>query len=93
MVRLIAKHFPSGTKVTQPEGGYFAWVELPEAVDALELHRLSLSQDISIAPGHLFSADHRFSHHLRVNFGHPENQRLAEALRIVGRIARALMAR
>ena len=93
VVRLIARHFPSGTKVTQPEGGYFAWVQLPESVDALELHRLSLSQDISIAPGHLFSADHRFSHHLRVNFGHPENEHVEEALRTVGKIARALMSR
>lgn len=93
VLRAIAKHFPPGTKVTQPEGGYFVWVELPQGVDALELHRLALSQDISIAPGHLFSADHRFSHHLRINFGHPENKRVEEALRTVGKIARALLTR
>jgi DNA-binding transcriptional MocR family regulator len=87
----IAKHFPSGTKVTQPEGGYFLWVELPQSVDALELHRLALSQDISIAPGHLFSADHRFSYHLRVNYGHPENKRVEDAIKTVGKIAKALM--
>lgn len=93
VVRSISRHFPAGTKVTQPEGGYFVWVELPQAVDALELHRLALSQDISVAPGHLFSADHRFSHHLRINFGHPENKKVEEALRTVGKIARALLAK
>ena len=92
-VGLIVKHFPPGTKVTQPDGGYFVWVELPPAVDALELHRLSLSQAISIAPGHLFSADHRFSHHLRINFGHPENKRFEDAIKTVGEIARTLVAR
>jgi DNA-binding transcriptional MocR family regulator len=92
-VRLVSKHFPAGTKVTQPDGGYFVWVELPDGIDALELHRLSLSQDISIAPGHLFSADHRFSHHLRINFGHPEDTRFGAAIMTVGRIARALMGR
>ena len=90
---LILKHFPPGTTVTQPDGGYFVWVELPPAVDALALHRLSLSQDISIAPGHLFSADHRFSHHLRINFGHPENKQVEDAIKTVGKIARALVAR
>jgi DNA-binding transcriptional MocR family regulator len=89
--RTIAKQFPPGTKVTQPAGGYFVWVELPRGVDALELHRLALSQEISVAPGHLFSADHRFSHHLRINFGHPENIRVEDALRTVGKIAHALM--
>ena len=54
---------------------------------------MALSQDISVAPGHLFSADHRFSHHLRINFGHPENKQAEEALRTVGRIARALLAK
>jgi DNA-binding transcriptional MocR family regulator len=92
-VRLISKHFPAGTKVTQPDGGYFMWVELPRSIDALELHRLSLSQAISIAPGHLFSADHRYSHHLRINFGHPENRQFAQAVKTVGTIARALATR
>jgi len=90
VLRGVTKWFPGGTRVTQPEGGYFAWVELPASVDALELHRLALSHAISLAPGHLFSADHRFKHHVRVNFGHPDNERTEAALRTVGRIARAL---
>jgi DNA-binding transcriptional MocR family regulator len=88
-LRAIAKWFPAGTRVTQPEGGYFVWVELPESVDALELHRLALSHDISLSPGHLFSTDHRYRHHVRVNFGHPEN-RFEAALKTVGTIARTL---
>ncbi|NRF71251.1 PLP-dependent aminotransferase family protein [Aquincola sp. S2] len=90
VLRAIAKCFPAGTKVTQPEGGYFVWVELPKTVDALELHRLALSHDISLAPGHLFSADHRYRHHVRVNFGHPDNKRFEAALKTVGTIAKAL---
>jgi len=91
-LRDIAKHFPTGTRATQPEGGYFIWVELPPKVDALELHRLALSQGISLAPGHLFSADHRFKHHVRINFGHPDHKDFHAALKTVGTIARALAA-
>jgi DNA-binding transcriptional MocR family regulator len=91
-LRDIAKHFPPGTRATQPEGGYFIWVELPSKVDALELHRLALSQGISLAPGHLFSADHRFRHHVRINFGHPDHKSFHAALKTVGTIARALAA-
>ncbi|KQT11424.1 aminotransferase-like domain-containing protein [Ramlibacter sp. Leaf400] len=93
VLRAITKCFPPGTRATQPEGGYFVWVELPAAVDALELHRLCLSHDISIAPGHLFSADRRFSHHLRINYGHPDNPRVEAALRTVGQMARTLVDR
>ncbi|MBI2750012.1 MAG: PLP-dependent aminotransferase family protein [Burkholderiales bacterium] len=87
----IARHFPPSTRVTRPDGGYFLWLELPCEVDALQLHRLTLSRRISIAPGHLFSADKRFSNCLRVNYGYPGDPRFEDALRTVGEMAHALM--
>jgi len=86
----IVKHFPAAVRATQPEGGYFIWLELPAAVDALELHRLALSQNISIAPGPLFSADRRFRHHIRLNYGHPRPEQLGPALKTLGRLVQAL---
>ena len=91
-LRLIAEHFPPGTRVTRPEGGYFLWAELPPAVDAWRLQQLALAAGISVAPGHLFSADQRFSHHLRLNYGHPDPTRLAAALPVIGRLAADLAA-
>ncbi|MTW09186.1 aminotransferase class I/II-fold pyridoxal phosphate-dependent enzyme [Pseudoduganella eburnea] len=69
MLAAIEAHFPAGTRVTQPQGGYFLWVVLPESVDALELHRLALGQGISIAPGPMFSAKRRFANCIRLNYG------------------------
>lgn len=91
-LRAIARHFPVGTQVTRPEGGYFLWVSLPPAVDALQLHRLALAQHIAIAPGQLFSPDHRFSHHVRLNVGHPDDRRVDAALKTLGHLARSLVA-
>ena len=90
-LRLVARHFPKGTCVTRPEGGYFLWLELPHAVDALQLQRLALSQRISVAPGHLFSPDRRFSHCLRLNYGHPGDPRFEDALKTLGQLACALV--
>jgi DNA-binding transcriptional MocR family regulator len=88
-LRGIAKCFPKGTRVTRPEGGYFLWVELPEQVDALKLHRLALSQNISLAPGHLFSADKRFANCLRLNYGQAGDERFDDAIRTIGQLASA----
>lgn len=88
--RAIARHFPRGTRVTRPEGGYFLWVELPAGTDALRLHQLARSQNISLAPGHLFSVDRRFAHCMRLNHGHPGDARFMDALRTVGRLAATL---
>lgn len=86
----IAKHFPKGVRITQPEGGYFLWVELPLGLNALVLQRMALSENISIAPGQLFSADQRFGHCIRLNFGHPLAGQLEPALKALGRLVHAL---
>ncbi len=87
----IARHFPPGTRVTRPSGGYFVWVELPMQIDALALQRLALAQQISLAPGQLFSADHRFTNCVRINYGLPDERRLSAAVATVGRLAASLL--
>lgn len=88
-LRLVCRHFPRGTRITRPTGGYFLWVEMPAAVDALHLHRLALEQGIGVAPGQLFSADGRHTHCLRLNYGHPD-ETPQEAIRQLGELACAL---
>lgn len=90
--RLVERHFPAGTRVTRPAGGYFLWLELPPAVEALALHHRAMALGISTAPGVLFSADRRFVHHLRLNVGHPGDARMDEALRRLGELATAAAA-
>jgi DNA-binding transcriptional MocR family regulator len=88
-LRAVEQHFPAGTRCTRPEGGYFLWLELPPAVDVLELQRRAQADGISLAPGTLFSADGRFRHHLRLNVGHPGDPRIDAALRRLGALAAA----
>jgi len=83
----VGRHFPEGTRATRPLGGYFMWVELPQQVDALELHRRALALGISIAPGPVFSATGGFRHHLRLNYGHAWDARSERALATLGRLA------
>ncbi|RQO81382.1 PLP-dependent aminotransferase family protein [Acidovorax sp. FJL06] len=88
----VARHFPPGTRVSQPEGGYFLWVELPARVDALQLHHQALQRGISLAPGQIFSADRHFANCVRINYGHPAQTRFEAALTTVGALATALAA-
>ena len=88
----IRRSFPRSTRVAIPEGGYFLWLQLPRKVDALELHRLALAHNITLAPGPMFSLDRRFSHCVRINFGHGGDGRFLPAVRKVGELAVRLAA-
>ncbi|MBA8889462.1 DNA-binding transcriptional MocR family regulator [Dokdonella fugitiva] len=87
MLAAIARHFPAATRATRPEGGYFLWLELPPGAEALDLHRRALAQSISVAPGPIFSSRARFERHLRLNCGHPHDERIEAALATLGRLA------
>ncbi|OAI13993.1 GntR family transcriptional regulator [Methylomonas koyamae] len=80
MTAAIDAYFPSGTRVTQPEGGFVIWVELPESVDATALSRLALAQGISIAPGPIFSATQKYRNFIRLNCAVDWDERVNQAL-------------
>lgn len=67
MAQSILAHFPAGTRVTTPQGGFVLWVQLPEHVDSLQLYHRALQSGITIAPGYIFSATARFRNFIRLN--------------------------
>lgn len=90
VVDAVERHFPAGTRLARPQGGYFLWLELPPQVNALTLHQQALARGISTAPGPIFSPQKAFSHYLRLNFGHPDFPGLEAAIATLGQLATAL---
>jgi DNA-binding transcriptional MocR family regulator len=82
----VNRHFPDGTRVARPAGGYFLWVELPVEVDAMALHRAALAQRISLAPGPMFSARAEFQHHIRLTCGQHWDGALERATRTLAQL-------
>ncbi len=92
MTDAIERHFPPETRVTRPVGGFVLWVELPPAVDVLELFQAAAEKGVSLGPGVIFSPTGRYTHHLRVSCGFPWSDRLEAAVRDVGISAKHLAA-
>jgi DNA-binding transcriptional MocR family regulator len=86
MLDAVSKHFPAECRVVAPSGGYFLWIELPQRVDSLEVHRLALEANISIAPGPMFSARREYRNYIRLNYGHPWTPAMERAVSKLGQI-------
>jgi len=65
----ILKYFPTGTRVTQPSGGFLLWVELPKDTNTERIYHEALKGNILIAPGHLFSVKARYTNFMRLSAG------------------------
>lgn len=86
----ISEYFPANTKITRPKGGYVLWVQLHKRVNAFQLFQQAIEQNISIAPGQLFSSDARFTNYIRISFGMPYSEEIDRSLKTVGRLAKKL---
>jgi DNA-binding transcriptional MocR family regulator len=86
----IETYFPQGTRLSSPAGGYFLWVQLPDRVSALDVHRQALESGISVAPGPMFSAQRQFDHYIRLNYGHLWDADIEAALSKLGSIINTL---
>ncbi len=87
ITRAVSQHFPEGTRVTQPVGGFVIWVELPAGADAMSIFHQALAKGISIAPGPIFSASQKYANFIRINCAQPWDERLEAAIIFLGKLA------
>ena len=83
----IGRHFPEGTRVTRPRGGFNLWVEMDEKVQTLKLYQEALKQGITITPGPLFSASDKFHNCVRLNAAF-YSERTELAVETLGKLAK-----
>ncbi|MBW8733561.1 MAG: PLP-dependent aminotransferase family protein [Asticcacaulis sp.] len=65
----------------EPDGGMFLWCRLPDGIDAADLARQALLEDIVLAPGNAFSLSQSASGYLRFNVAQCGDERLFGFLR------------
>lgn len=78
--------FPAGTRLTQPQGGFVLWVELPDDVDTTALYDEAVRQRVDYVPGPLFSAAGHYRNCMRLNAGYPVTEATVAAIRRLGRL-------
>jgi len=65
---VIEEFFPENTKISQPQGGFFLWLELDKKINTRELYDIAIGQKISFVPGSLFTGHNQFNNCMRLNF-------------------------
>ncbi|HWC75821.1 MAG TPA: PLP-dependent aminotransferase family protein, partial [Blastocatellia bacterium] len=87
MLASLERHFPAGCRWTNPEGGLFIWIELPERISGEELLADALMEKVAFVPGAPFYASDARSNFIRLNFSNSSEETIDEGVR---RIAGAL---
>lgn len=85
-INTVLESFPAGTKVSQPQGGFFLWIELDKNIDTGDFYHLAMKHNISIAPGRIFSFQDQFSNCMRLSFGLPWTNELRQSIQTLGKL-------
>jgi DNA-binding transcriptional MocR family regulator len=79
---------PSGVRWSEPQGGLFVWVELPEHIDgAVLLDRAVREAQVAFVPGGAFFFDGRGRNTMRLSYSLPDEAQIADG---IARLAKLL---
>ena len=87
MIAAVTRHFPAGTRIARPQGGFVLWVELPERVNTEKLWKKAIAAGIACVPGDLFSPSGLYRNCLRLNCGNPWSATIEAAIKQLGALA------
>ncbi|MDR0778392.1 MAG: PLP-dependent aminotransferase family protein [Methanomassiliicoccaceae archaeon] len=90
-VRTMRETFPEGVRFTEPEGGLFAWVELPENINARDVLMKCLERKVAFVPGGSFFPNGGHENTLRINFSNMPEDRIVKGLRIMADVIKGFV--
>ncbi|MHC1705524.1 MAG: PLP-dependent aminotransferase family protein [Tenuifilaceae bacterium] len=70
MLAAFRKYMPEGVTWTEPEGGLFLFMTLPEYMDAEELFQIAIKENVAFVLGTVFHCDGSGKNTLRINFSY-----------------------
>jgi len=86
-----AQHLPEGCRVTDPDGGFVAWLELPNAGHGEQLAELAVERGVRVVPGRAFDLDGAPSRGVRLSLTRADVDQIHQGVRVLGECARELL--
>lgn len=86
MIDSIKKYFPEGIKYTFPTGGLFTWIELKEGLDAAEVLKEALKENVAYVPGGSFFPNGGHPNFFRMNYSCMDEEKIVEGIKRLGKV-------
>ncbi len=89
LMEALNEQFGTAAEFSDPKGGIFLWVKLPDQVDTLKLYQAALAAGVAINPGPEWSTNKPYAgSRLRLCFASPSHQQIREGIAILADVCR-----
>jgi 2-aminoadipate transaminase len=89
MLAALERHMPPGTTWTVPEGGFFIWVEFPEAIDTRSMRDQVRELGVEYLPGSECYSDRSGANQMRLSFSFVEDDLIETGIKTIGDVAKS----
>jgi len=85
MLNMIKKYMPEGVKSTNPDGGFFVYLELPQNVDADRVFEEAFKKKVFFVSGEPFHIDPiEGKKHIRLSYSNSTEEDIAKGIEVIG---------
>ena len=91
MIASFHKYMPQGVKWTEPEGGLFLFITLPEYMDAEDLFKIAIKDNVAFVLGTVFHCDGSGKNTLRMNFSYMSKELNEEGVKRLANAIKKMM--
>lgn len=88
MLEELTAELPFGCSWSEPTGGFFVWLRLPEGLDSKQLLAKSITARVAYVPGRAFYADGSGGSELRLSFCYPPVDHIRHGVRRLAEVIR-----
>jgi len=86
MVSAIREYFPAAVHYTEPEGGMFLWITLPEGLSAMEVFKRAIELKVAFVPGDPFYVNRTNVNTLRLNYSSVDAETIRTGIKRLGEV-------
>lgn len=91
MVSAIREYFPAEVQYTEPEGGMFLWITLPEGLSAMEVFKKAIELKVAFVPGDPFYVNRTNVNTLRLNYSSVDAETIQTGIRRLGEVLKTMV--
>lgn len=91
MLAALESHLPAGSSWSRPQGGFFIWVTLPEAIDVNQFDTIAADHGVIYFPGNWFMPHEPKNNVIRLSFSTVPEDRIERGIERLGTAVRTVV--
>ncbi|MDQ6603126.1 MAG: PLP-dependent aminotransferase family protein [Chloroflexota bacterium] len=88
MIGALKSEMPEGVEWTEPEGGFFVWLTLPEGMDAVAIQPEAAAHGVDYMPGTVFFPDQQGRRNIRLAYSFTDEETIQRGVKTLAGILR-----